>query len=57
VEEARADTTVEFIMKEYYMNPENKELMVTDDLNEFVFKTYPSRGGVVLDPQYEIWFC
>ena len=44
-------------MKEYYLDPENKNLMVTDDLSQYVFKTYPARGAAVLDPRYEIWFC
>lgn len=38
------------------MNKEYK-LMVSDDLNLYIFKTYLSRGITILNPEYEIWFA
>jgi len=42
-------------MDDYYLNKSNN-LMVSDDLTSYVFKTLPSRGAVILNPSYEIWF-
>ncbi|EAR84378.2 galactokinase (macronuclear) [Tetrahymena thermophila SB210] len=55
VEESKADKIIEFIMDGYYSNKDNK-LMVSDDLNNYVFKSLPSRGACILNPEYEIWF-
>ncbi|KRX01671.1 Ribosomal protein S5 domain 2-type fold [Pseudocohnilembus persalinus] len=54
VQESKVEKTLEFLMDEYYLKKENK-LALTDDIDYLQFKSYPSCGAKLLDPQYEIW--
>ena len=52
----KIDGIVNALMNEYYLKYKD-QLMVSDDLNMYVFKSLASAGAVVLDPTYEIWFA
>lgn len=55
VKESDSENFIQEVMNQYYLNKENK-LAITDDLNMYVFSSYPASGATVLDPQYEVWF-
>ena len=55
VKEADSQEFIDSIIQKYYLNKENK-LAITDDLDMYIFSSYPAFGATVLDPQYEVWF-
>lgn len=55
VKESESEKFCQDIMSQFYLNKQN-QLAITDDLNMYVFASYPGSGATILDPQYEVWF-
>ena len=55
VKEDESEKFIQEVINRFYLNKENK-LPITDDLNMYVFSSYPASGAAVLDPQYEVWY-
>lgn len=55
VKQENVASFIEAVQQEYYMNTQNK-LMVADDLNMYIFASFPGKGAAILDPQYEVWY-
>jgi len=55
VKEAESEKFIQEVMNQFYLKKENK-LAITDDLDMYIFASYPASGARVLDPQYEVWF-
>ena len=54
VEDELGDQVVGMVMEEYYCG--GGGLMVSDDLDNYVFRSFAGRGSCILDPRYEIWY-
>lgn len=55
VKESDVQNFRDTIQQEYFMNPANG-LLVSDDLDMYVFPSYPGKGATIIDPQYEVWY-
>ena len=55
IKESESERFIQEVMNQFYLKKENK-LAITDDLNMYVFSSYPASGATALDPQYEVWF-
>jgi len=54
VKESESEKFIQEIMNQYYMNEEEK-LEIKDDLNMYIFSSYPASGAAVLNPEHEVW--
>lgn len=52
---AKATKIVDFLMKDFYMDPKHKAF-VNDDLNMLVFQSSAGASVKYVDPQFEVWF-
>jgi len=55
IREKDIQTFRDTIQTEYFMNPTNG-LLISDDLDMYVFPSYAGKGATIIDPQYEVWY-
>ena len=57
VKESESEKFIQEIQSQYYMNEKEKlEVEINNDLNLYIFSSYPASGAAVLNPEHEVWY-